>query len=53
VSIGTNTYEKLDFVTAVLLKIQVFCDVTLCCCGYTDRITSQSAAFLKRKCGHL
>jgi hypothetical protein len=27
--------------------------VALCCCGYTDRITSQSAALLKRQCWHL
>jgi hypothetical protein len=53
VSIHTNQYEKLDFLTAKLLKIQVFSDVTLCVWGYTVRITSQNASFLKRQCGHL
>jgi len=53
VSIVTNQYEKLDFVTEVMLKVQVFCDMTLCCCGYTDRITSQNTSVLRRHCGHL
>ena len=36
-----------------LLKILVLWDVTPCCWGYTDRVTSQNTSFLKRNCGHL
>jgi hypothetical protein len=42
VSVNRQQYKKVDYLTAVLLKIQVLWDVTLCCYGYTDRITSHN-----------
>jgi len=47
ISIHTNQNGRLDFLTAMLL----FCDVTLCCWGYTGTKTSQNNSFLKRQCG--
>ena len=50
VSIHTKKYGNLDFATAVLLKIQLFCDVTVCFCCYTAKTTSQKTSFLKSGC---
>ena len=49
----TQHNKRLDSLKAVLLKIQVFCDVTLCGCGYTGTATSQNAALCKGKFGDL
>jgi len=43
----TMQYRRLESLTAVLLKIQVFCDVILCSCGYAATVTSQNAALLE------